>query len=365
MENTQKNLTVAINFQYFTSSMFALLNMLHEKSEEIELINKTENFRNKHLKFRKACAELKNIFACGGENNDEIVEKRGMIVKKVYKVITQYLTNLYPEPDVKLFSLLNDKKEKVTIIPGLDIGLVVTLLDEAEMKKLWCNMYTLYICSTTMIHINNTERKNKVLELLPKLKEKAKEYSAEGFMFNPFVGITNDGSNRDDLDVNTMFSGIEQIKQPTSEEAMDNLLKMTGIDKLVDVSKLNEQLKNVSQNDIDDATKNITKLLGAENDEDVNEVCATLVENIVKTLKENPEASIPNMFNIAKQVSNNVSHTLESNKMKKTANQLSHFMKNGEKNLKNLKDDKGNPLGKSVLDSLMLPMQLLQAANKK
>jgi hypothetical protein len=69
------------------------------------------------------------------------------------------------------------------------------------------------------------------------------------------------------------------------------------------------------------------------------------------------------MFDVAKSVSEKVGKTISRRKMKKTARQLTEFLKNGESNLQNMKDDKGNPIGKNIMNSLSLPLKLAQSYN--
>jgi hypothetical protein len=45
--------------------------------------------------------------------------------------------------------------------------------------------------------------------------------------------------------------------------------------------------------------------------------------------------------------------------MKKTAAQVSTFMENGEANLKNLKDEHGNPIGDKLMESLQGPLKMI------
>lgn len=361
----QKNLTVAINYKYFITSLIEILNLLNNKSNEVDLtkldssIKKYSNIIKNHSKFRNVCSELKTGFSSDDDEFD-----KGRIVKKIYKVLTQHLDKLYPDPDISLFSLTNENNEKITIIPGLDIGLVAKSLDENELKILWTHVYMLYISSVGMISVNNSHKKEgKVWDVLPKMKQKVAEFgiNKDGQIFNPFVGV---GSSSGECTVDSMFSGIDNIQKPSEGQSIEEVLKLTGVDKLVDINQLNEQLKNVKQEDIDEATRNITKLLGAEHDSDISEVCGTLVENIVKDLKENPDGGIKNMFDVAKSVSQKVGKTIEKNKMRKTALQLTEFLKNGENNLKNMKDDKGNPIGKNIMNSLSIPLKLVQSYNQ-
>lgn len=366
--NEEKNLNIAVNHKYFTTSLLEILNMVKSKSEELNLNNLDQNDKqqkklfNGHTKLRNACDELKKGFT------DSVDYDQGRIIKKIYKVITQYLDNLYPNPSKDLFSIKNKENATVTIIPGLDIQLVTKMMDDDEMKKLWDYMYMLYISSVVMItEINSHKKDGKVWEVLPKMNDlliKSGKYE-----FNPFIGVNTLGKTSDDKNVTsnysmeTMFENVEDYEKPTGP-SIEDMFDLAGVDKMIDLKQLNEQLKNVKREDIEDATKNITKLLGAEDDPDVKETVQTLVGGIVDDLKTNPADGIKGMVKVAKEVAEKYGKKIDKSKMEKTASQLGDFLKNGEKNLKNMKDEHGNPIGEQLMESLKGPLEMAQMSGK-
>ena len=50
----------------------------------------------------------------------------------------------------------------------------------------------------------------------------------------------------------------------------------------------------------------------------------------------------------------------ESAIMAKTATQLFNFLQNGESNLRNMTDEKGNPIGDQIMKSLEVPLKFAQ-----
>ena len=346
-ESEKKNLSIAINHKYFTTSFIDFL--AYTKSKSNEHVNK---LNKNHLKLRSVCDDLTVGF---GEDNKEF--DQGRIIKKVYKVLTQNLDKIYPEPDKSIFTMKNTKNEIVTIIPGLDIGLVANMFGVEDVNKVWGNIYLMYISSVGMISTINTHKKDERLSsVIPKLKEKIISMgllSEESKLFDSYIGTTNDEYN-----VKNMFEAVGDFKAP-SGPSMEDMFKLAGMDKLVNIDQLNDQLKNIKQDDILEATNSITKLLGAEGDNDIAETCKTLVEGIVNDLRENPSGGIQNMFETAKAVTEKVGSKIDKNKMKKTASQVSNFLKNGEDNLKNLKDEKGNPLGGDLMKSLEGPLKMV------
>ena len=153
-----------------------------------------------------------------------------------------------------------------------------------------------------------------------------------------------------------MFDNIEKLNNVdnnTSPDAMKSMLSTIGFDPAggINFSSLNEQLNNISQDEIDQATSFFTDNLLGSNDTDVSDVCKTLIGGIVDDLKENKVSSLFDMFDTAKSVSNKIASKIDENKMKKTAEQVNNLLNsNNEDKLKALKDEKGNPIGENLLN---------------
>jgi len=350
------------NHANFTSSLIELLNLFKIKSlekypdddnQEFDKNNKTYKY---HLKLRSVCDELKNGFIHDAGYDE------GRIIKKIYKVLTQYIDNFFPNPTLELFSLKNEDNRTVTIIPGLDINLVCKTFSEDDQKVLWSHFYMMYISAVEMISSVNEHKKNKIIyQLLGKMRNKVVDMGIikKDKFFNPFIGVgINDES--ENYNVETMYENIENMPASTGP-SIEDVINLSGVNKLVDLEQLNEQLKNIKDEDITSATDSITKLLGAEKDSDVGEICGTLVSEIVADLKSNPNGGIKSMFGTAKSVTEKIGEKLDRTKMQKTAQQLGNFLKNGGENLKNMKDENGNPVGANIMESLKLPLQLAKS----
>jgi hypothetical protein len=366
MEQT-KNFDVAVNHKYFTNSLLKLIELIDNKSIQIVdmLKNSFENgeqsetdFKNTkkykaHMKLQETCKIIKNGFSTQDDSFDQ-----GKIIKKVYKVLTSNLDKFFPNADISLFQIKNDNGEVVTIIPGLDINLIIKnkQITEDDMKQIWGNLYMMYISSANMISSINENKKNEqVKEIIPKMREKVVEMGLvqNGGFFNPFIGLNVETG---EYDVQKMFSNVE-IKNPTEGSSMEDMLKMTGVEKLFNVDELRKQLKDIKEEDMAEATKNITKLIGAEGDKDVNEICDDLVKNVVQDL-QNDTGSTINIFDIAKSVADRVGNNMKRDKFNKTADHFNKFMNNSQNNLKDLKDENGNPIGEKLMNSLNIPLQL-------
>lgn len=373
MEKNAKNLELVINHHYLRTALLQILDMSIKKSKElVDMIESYESIevqrpdiiyiknakvKKAHERFRKTSQELIDGFT--NTNSDSDFDQ-GKIIKKIYKTVTQYLDKLLAEPnsDITMFSERNSDGKIVTIIPGLDLNLVVKHFSEEELTMFWGYFYVVYISAVKMItEINSHKKNSKVWEAIPKIQERIQKLGLtsgkDSKLFNPYVGLTGDTAT----DINSLFSNVGGgIINDPSAMTPEGLLAKLGIENMLDLEKIKDQLNNIKEEDKQEAVKNIVNLLGANGDSDITDICSQLVGGIVEELKTN---GLKDMFSTAQAVTSKLGQNLDKNKMKKTAKQLGSFVKNGQSNLKNLKDSNGNPLPSGLINNLSLPMNLL------
>ena len=374
----RKNLITAINLKYFVTSVGAVTDLVTKKSLELEQekilsINATDEAQSKkmdsflkaHAKLRQNCNDIKSGFTASLAQEYSDFD-HGKIIKKIYKVLTTNMDKLYPTPDISIFSLTNENKEIVTIIPGINISLIHKHFSDEDLNIMWTHLYMLYISSVGMISVSNDHKKNKLIKLLPDLQKKVVEFGVltSGEIFNPFVGVSsmNDG----EIDVEQLFAGIDKMDKPQGL-SVEDMLGMAGfgnLDGLLDIDKINSELRNIKQEDITTTAQAFTQLLGADPNGGVSEVCGTLIENIVHDLKEKPNAGVKDIFSIAANVGARVGPTVGKQKMKETAGKLNDFLMNGEKNLEKMTDKDGNPIGDKIKGALDGPLKFLRNFQK-
>lgn len=381
-QNTNKNekqnntnpedVYAGINHKYFSDSLLKLIDLVETKSKEIvdttqstwdkdsqpePDFKKTNKYKN-HVQLQNQCKILRNGFSGKIKDFDQ-----GKIIKKVYKVLTQNMDKFFPQSDLSLFQLKEKNGTSITIIPGVILNLVVKNVSDEYMNHLWGNLYMMYISSANLInYVNKNKKDEKIAEIIPKMQMKVVEMGVikQDDFFNPFVGLN---AETGEFNVDNMFSNIENIPEEGGNMAMDGVLKMSGIDKMFDMKELSKQLKDIKEDDINEATEKITSLIGANGDNDISEVCNELVKNIVNDLKNDQSGNL-NMFDIAQNVAKKVGGNMKKDKFHKTASQFNKFMENSQDKLKDLKDDKGNPIGDKFMNGVNIPMQLMQMFGK-
>ena len=367
-QNNLKKIKIMTYHKYFTDSFIEIINIVLKKSNEFDIsVSNTMDEKlylklsNSHKKLRMVCDDLINGFT----NDDQYDQAK--IIKKIYKTITQHVDKIYPVPSKELFTLKNNEGATITIIPGLNMGLVTNIMTDEELENLWDYMYVMYVSSVSIISLINEHKKSKVADILQKMKERVIKSGVlnRGTCFaNPFLGVNSIGDFDNSLekyDIEAMFSNIDQLEE--SGDIMENLIKVSGVDKMINMEQIHEQLKNIKEEDMQETKNIITKLLGAENDEDMNYVCSTLVEDIVEDLKLNSNKGTQGLFETLGSLPQKIGKKIDGKKMGKTMEKFSDLMANGQENLKNLKDEKGNPIGEQLMNSLKGPLQMAQKIN--
>jgi hypothetical protein len=349
-----KEMNKQINMNFFTKSMRQIVELTLQKSQEenIDILDpqmkQHKRKHEQHTKLRESCNIILN-----GLNGTGVYDI-GAAVKKVYKVLTANIDYLHPDENIELF-YLKDKNSIVTIIPGVDIGCVAKSMNIEEQKVLWVNIFMMYISSANLIAmINNLKREGKQWEIIPKLRVKVVESGLfnSGLLFNPFVGFNED---KGEYDMDALFANVDKLENPNpAGMGLNALLKMTGVDKIFDMDKLSEQIKDVDEEEIKKATVNLTNMIGAKGDNDTQELLTNLVNDVVKKLQSGEK----DIFGIAQSVAMDRGKTVDPAKFMKTASKFKNFA--SQDHLSNLKDENGNPIGGKLMESLKGPLQFLQ-----
>ncbi len=280
-----------------------------------------------HENMRKTCDDVINQYKNQNTDMDQV-----KVIKKVYKVLTQH-KELLKTRDVNLFTVRTPEGKIMTIIPGLNINLNISLMNEEQLENLWSNIETMFVTSVKMVYLMTAESKHvpEVLELVNELEKNALKKLQNNF----FMGLNTEGENIVNMD-QLMSSDIVI----PGTEANTGILGRLGVDKLMDTENLANEIKKFDDNDINETISTLTSMLG--NDSDIKDVCSTMVKSVLEDIKTN---GIGNMFNIAERVSGKIGDKIDPEKMAKTANGMNDLIKNNSDQLNNLKDDNGNPIG--------------------
>ena len=356
--SNQDNKELVVQIQRFTASSIGMLNLLRNVcnsrlTNDSEISQKEKNLTTKFLtSSQKFITDIK-------QNTDDFNSTR--FVKKAYTALrTVDGCNYLKAKDAKLFSMRDDNKRIVTVISGIDLRIGYRLLNEQQLEQFWQYIYLFSSSVYNMIKQANIIKFNNQIHVNETLQYIESELTKTGvifnnMIFNPFIGV---GESKEQYSVNEMFTGKELPKE--HKMSIDNVLNMLGVDKMLDEHKLDEQLKDIGQEQVNEATEKIASLLGAENNTEIKEVCETLIQDIVVNLREN---GIGNIGETLQKVAQNARGKIDISKMQKTAESMKNFMANSQERVKELKDENGNPIGEELLNNLSMPMNMLNSMN--
>jgi len=346
-----------VNMQHFTASVITLLNTLKITCESIE------NLNAKDLKTRDRLIKAVDKFTSGLKNQTEDFDYSKFIKKVFYSLRSVDALRMLKEKDPCLFSMRDENNRIVTILPGIDIRFAMKYFSEQEKKDFWPNFY-LFVSSTfAIILMTNPERMINCTEMEETVRIMKLEIAQTGVMFgkqifNPFIGVQNEN---DRFTVDQMFAanGIKPV-DVSNAGSMESMLNMMGVENLISTDSLKKQLENLGSEHVDEATSKIVELLGAQDNDDVKEVCGTLIKDIVENLKTN---GIQNIGSTLMDIANKTKGKINMEKMKQTASSMQHFMNNSTEKMKEMKDENGNPIGENLMNTLSSYMSMMNRMN--
>ena len=359
VDKTNKMIYIYQNL--FVSSVVTIVNLLKTVSEK----NKDKIPSEKQPSFDKmlkTCDDILKQYKNTEEKtdtndkndkndkNNDVDQVR--VIKKAFKVLKDNHI-LIKTHDCTLFTVRTPEGKIMTIIPGLNINLVLPLLDEAEQTELWDSIESMFVTSVKMVYMmTDPSRHNKeVSQIVSELEQKSLKK-----LNNFFMGL-NLNNSEENLSMEQLMSNDIVIP---GTEANSGLLGKIGVDKLMDVGNLTNEIKKFDDNDINETINTLTSLLG--NDNDIKDVCSTMVKSVLEDIKTN---GIENMFSIAERVSGKLNDKIDPSKMAKTAHGMNDLIKNNSDKFNDLKDEKGNPIGADFLKQFQSTLNMANMFKKK
>ncbi len=180
--------------------------------------------------------------------------------------------------------------EPFFILPSLNLSSLWYKMNPNQQKKIWTYMSMLSLQAD--IFFADDIPIVEPTDVKPVVQE-----------FNPYIGV---GNSSQIYGVNEMLSSIPAIEedQPMGL-GLDTVIKMTGLDKMIDFDKFKNELKNMTPEDIDNATNNLRQALGPDNNATGNLISSMLV-NISDELKHDDKNLQKILESVASKVSSSV-----------------------------------------------------------
>jgi hypothetical protein len=337
-----------VEIQKLTASIISFLELM------VSRLDGLSDLADKSLLARTRFVENANNFISEMKNNSDF--DFGKFIKKTFIILRE--TNkidMIRNKDKQLFLQKDINGRVITYIPGVDINFGYKHLLEDEKELFWQYFYLFTLNVYTAMRITNTDKINKYVFVLDAMQYLETELAKTGIMFsgkifNPYIGIGGDSK----LGVDHLVDEINdsKIKKLVKEEmSIESILNMMGVSGMIDREKLEAQLKTIDEAQISEATEKISSLLGG--DDEMKEVCGTLINDIVGKLKTN---GLNNFDDMIKQIASNARGTIGDKKMLNTAKNMKKFVNNSDA-LKDLKE--GGKISGELLRSLSLPLNIL------
>lgn len=157
--------------------------------------------------------------------------------------------------------------------------------------------------------------------------------------FNPYVGVGT--TNPSEYGVNEMFANLPE-EDEQSGPGLSMIASMCGLDKMINMDELSQQLQNMKPEDITDATNNIKSMLGSNIDTNTSNLIEEMLTTITSELsnnKGNGGDPLKSIFNIAEKVANKVKPSAENNNI-----DISQLLNSTKSFANQCKDKNGNPM---------------------
>lgn len=157
--------------------------------------------------------------------------------------------------------------------------------------------------------------------------------------FNPFIGV---GGDSKDYAVDDLVAGIQSLPDDQPSVGVGAIAKLVGLDKVFNMEELQEQLKNMDEEDIKQATESIKGMLGSNVDEKTSNIMSEMLKNIAEELQKG-DLKDGNPFDSLSRIADTVSQKIRP-KFEEEGVDMNTLWQSTRNMSGQLKDKQGNPL---------------------
>nr|QBK89285.1 MAG: hypothetical protein LCMiAC02_03800 [Mimivirus LCMiAC02] len=259
------------------------------------------------------------------ENIQKILKKYdnfdfGIVCFKYHNVMKEFDTDLKNGKINE--SMFNNS---LIILPGVDLHIFWKKLSNKQKEKIWTKLRLIYISSDNLMNSpdrqrtqsNTTEKKTTSDAQHPARRLREKQ-------FNPYEGI---GKSNKIFGIDEVYSGPDEL--PGQEKSKS----MFDINKILKLDGIKDHFKNMSKEDIDNATSTITQLMG----KNVSSGATNLISDLIHSIKDEIASSDNlDIMDLAKKLTKKIGPKLKNNKknvdeLLKSAQNMTQNMMGGMK----------------------------------
>lgn len=357
--NNQQMLNSLIHSKYFNLSTQEFIKLVDKKTLELKSINNT-NINIEYLnRLSASCVQLLNDLDKMESNYD-----MGRLVKKLYKTISQNLGKIHPERNNNIFKLVDENNRKLTVISGIDVGLVIDYFTQEELNNLWGYFDIMCLSSISIISDTNPSRKQgKVWNLLTTLKQKVNESGilmTERF-YNPYI---NYNIETEEFSVSSLYDNVEQLEKHDGNLPLETIIKLLGLEKFI--NSMLKELEDLNPEELKKSISDITKILKLDSDNETSNVCNLLVNGVIEDLKTKSAEGKPLNVILTEIIQSGTERakTMDPETMKKAVDNISQMKNLGEDEIKKMTDQNGNPIGTHVMSKMTKAFKMMNDINE-
>ena len=253
-------------------------------------------------------------------------------IKKIFTIMTQNMPFLLSKND-KLFSLTETRHGKtirITLLSGIDFQQGYNNISEQDKQLVWKYLKYIYVSSVDLVcngrdfveleklreEINKEYKDKEIVEddivreymkLFPDNKLVVETKTKEKTL-NVYEGV---GNNDTVFSVEQAISGPKLLPdQVEATNGVGSLLKLIGIDKMLNMDDLAEQLRNIKPEEIKEAIANIKGMLGKNLDEGTSQIIEEMLENISEELHKKDNTKTNDAYSDIMKVADTVAKNI-------------------------------------------------------
>lgn len=250
----------------------------------------------------------------GAQKIIQVFDKLKMerIIIRFYQTLKKHDTQLKTY-DEGLF------KDDLVLLPGLNVTSIWTQLTPKRKKKVFAYLNLLYVLSDLIVKSNkdSSDKKhdlNKIEEEVNQSSESQSESeksSKKQLDFNPYDGVGGEDVGHEQFSLEQLYSGPETL--PNSGDNSQSSGAVAGLGMLMggsglgnlNMNELKNELKNITDEDITEATSGLREMLNANADDKTSSLFSSVIENITAELRTNDLKNgdpFQNIINVAQSI---------------------------------------------------------------
>lgn len=274
------------------------------------------------------------------------------VILRYYNILNEHSGKI-KNRDETLFS------NNLNVFPGIELSECWKKLSSGQKRKIWIYLEMLFVLSELIIQDNSEkEAKEKSNDLsnmahtIVKNEEGTVDNADQNF--NPYVGV---GSSNGEYSIEEMFSGPQTLPgEENNDSALPGMANF-GLNSMFNIGELKDQLKNMKKEDIEEATNNIKKMLGNNDDDNTSTLISDMLNNITEELKNdemNEGDPFKNIVKIAESVADKMKPQMESSNI-----DMSQLLNSTQSLASQCEDENGNNLFAGGVNPFNLVNQMM------